>query len=163
MVRSVVSACAAAKKLPPPGWTMPATTVDSVFTPTGRDLGNSSISSIWQALSAINKTTDLGAVHQIGAPIHVYPLYENAFRAHREQSVKANHEESAKLYADFAKVAEKNEHAWSYGKRLSEEEIGKVGPKNRMICYPCRSTSLEPILALHYEHIKLTSLQILFS
>lgn len=38
---SLVSACAAAKKLPPPGWTLPSSAVDSVFTPTGRDLGNS--------------------------------------------------------------------------------------------------------------------------
>jgi hypothetical protein len=138
-----VSACAAAKKLPPPGWTAPSQAVDSVFTPTGRDLGNSSISSLWQSLSSTHEVTDVGAIHQIGAPIHVYPLYENAFRAHRGQSLKANHEESVKLYADFSKVAESNDFAWSQGRFDSEKVIGTIGPKNRMICYPCTSSPKE--------------------
>jgi hypothetical protein len=139
-----VSACAAAKQLPPSGWTPPSQAVDSVFTPTGRDLGNSSISSLWQTLSSTHGQTDLGAIHQIGAPIHVYPLYENAFRAHRGQSLKANHEESAKLYAEFSRVAEQNAYAWSQGKRDDEEVIGTIGPKNRMICYPCKICTLSP-------------------
>lgn len=130
-----VSASAAAKKLPPPGWTKPASAVDSVFTPTGRDLGNSTISTLWQRLST-HSPTDLGAIHKIGAPIHVYPLYENAFRAHRGQSLKANNEESAKLYAEFSKVAESQEYAWSQGKSHDEKAIGTVSEKNRMICYP---------------------------
>ncbi|KAL7771084.1 hypothetical protein CFE70_001026 [Pyrenophora teres f. teres 0-1] len=78
----------------------------------------------------------IGAIHKIGAPIHVYPLYENAFRAYRGQTPQENHEESAKLYAEFAKIAEKNERAWSHGSSKSEEEIKTVGKKNRMICYP---------------------------
>ena len=64
-----LTTCAAAKKLPPPGWTKTKQGVDAVFSPTGRDLGK-----------------DLGAVHSIGAPIQVYPLFENGFRAHRHQS-----------------------------------------------------------------------------
>ncbi|KAF3001449.1 hypothetical protein E8E13_008119 [Curvularia kusanoi] len=114
-----LSACAAAKKLPPPGWTAPSSAVDSVFTPTGRDLGN-----------------NLGAIHKIGAPIHVYPLYENAFRAHRGQSLKANNSESAALYASFSKIASTQEYAWSNGKSHDETAIGTVTPKNRMICFP---------------------------
>jgi hypothetical protein len=132
-----VSACKAAKKLPPLGWTTPSEAVDSVFTPTGRDLGNSAVSSLWQMLSSANSVKDIGAIHQIGAPIHVYPLYENAFRAHRGQSLKANHEESARLYAEFSQVAERNEYAWGFGSSSSEEEIRSIGKKNRMICFPC--------------------------
>lgn len=138
-----VSACAAAKKLPPPGWTPPSQAVDSVFTPTGRDLGssmNSSISTLWQALTS---NQDLGAIHDIGAPIHVYPLYENAFRAHRGQSIKENNEESAKLYAEFSAVAEKQEYAWNFGKKDDESVIGTVGKKNRMICFPCEYARLQ--------------------
>jgi hypothetical protein len=82
---------------------------------------------------------DLGAIHDIGAPIHVYPLFENGFRAHRRQTIKENNRESAKLYADFAKVAEKNLYAWNYGKAVGEEFIGTVSRKNRMICFPCKS------------------------
>lgn len=82
---------------------------------------------------------DLGAVHSIGAPIHVYPLYENAFRAHRGQSLQQNNAESAKLYRNFANVAETNPLAWNHGKPAETEvNIGTVAKKNRMICFPCR-------------------------
>ncbi|RFU25534.1 hypothetical protein B7463_g10817, partial [Scytalidium lignicola] len=114
-----LAACAAAKKLPPPGWAKVAQNVDSVFSPTTRDLGQ-----------------NLGAKHSIGAPIHVYPLYENGFRAHRGQSIEENNKESARLYAEFSKVAEKNSLAWNYGSSQTEETIGTVTKKNRMICFP---------------------------
>ncbi|KAJ4343227.1 hypothetical protein N0V87_000449 [Didymella glomerata] len=114
-----LSACAAAKKLPPPGWTKPSSAVDSVFTPTGRDLGN-----------------NLGAINQIGAPIHIYPLYENAFRAHRGQSLKANNEESANLYAEFSAIACTQDYAWSQGQQHDSQTIGTVSARNRMICTP---------------------------
>lgn len=87
---------------------------------------------------ADNLIIDVGTLHSIGLPIHIYPLYENGFRAHRGQSVQDNHLESAKLYADFAKVAEKNPLAWNFGKpAASEEEIRTVQSRNRMICFPC--------------------------
>lgn len=95
------------------------------------------MSSLWQTLSSTDSCEDLGAIHRIGAPIHVYPLYENAFRAHRGQTPNANHQESAKLYAEFSEVAKNNEYAWNYGSSSSEEEIGTVGKRNRMICHPC--------------------------
>ncbi|PSN63113.1 hypothetical protein BS50DRAFT_530735 [Corynespora cassiicola Philippines] len=135
-----LSACAAAKKLPPPGWTAPAQSVDSVFTPTGRDLGD-----------------NLGAIHQIGAPIHVYPLYENAFRAHRGQSIKANHEESAKLYAEFSKVAERQPYAWNHGRSDDETTIATIGKKNRMICFPY------PLLMNAFNTVNLAAAVILTS
>ena len=116
-----LTACAAARKLPPPGWTKTKQSVDSVFSPTGRDLGK-----------------DIGAIHSIGAPIQVYPLFENAFRAHHGQTIAQNHDESAQLYADFAKVAEKQPYAWSYDKpAASKETISTVTKRNRMICFPC--------------------------
>lgn len=68
----------------------------------------------------------------------MYPLYENAFRAKKGQSVKENNKESAELYAEFAKVAEKNPLAWNYGQpAATESTIGTVSKKNRMICFPC--------------------------
>jgi hypothetical protein len=80
----------------------------------------------------------IGAIHKIGLPIHVYPLYENAFRVYRGQSLEENHRESARLYAEFARVAEGNELAWTFGERArTEEEIASVGGRNRMICVPC--------------------------
>ncbi|RMZ90602.1 hypothetical protein DV736_g2164, partial [Chaetothyriales sp. CBS 134916] len=115
-----LTACSAANKLPPPGWEDPTQTVDSVFSPTTRAL-----------------TSDLGAAHDIGVPIHIYPLYENGFRAHRRQTIKENNNESARLYGDFAKVAAKQKYAWTYGKEpASKEYIGTVSKKNRLICFP---------------------------
>lgn len=49
-----------------------------------------------------------------------------------------NHRESAEMYAEFAKVAEGNEYAWSYGSEAeTAESIGTVTRRNRMICLPC--------------------------
>lgn len=81
---------------------------------------------------------DVGAIHQIGAPIHIYPLFENGFRAHRKQTIQQNNMESAQLYAEFAQVAATNAQSWQYGKPpASKEVIGTVSKKNRMICFPC--------------------------
>lgn len=92
-------------------------------------------------MGSSRSNADLGAIHDIGAPIHVYPLFENGFRAHRRQTIKDNTSESAKLYSDFAKVAESNRYAWNYGKAASQDFIGTVSKKNRMICFPCKSDS----------------------
>ncbi|KIW15973.1 hypothetical protein PV08_06023 [Exophiala spinifera] len=115
-----LTACAAAKQLPPAGWTKTKESVTSVFKATGRD-----------------QQADLGQVQGITDPIQIYPLYENGLRAHRKQSLRDNHNESATLYADFAKVAEHQPYAWNYGKPAkSKEEIGTVTKRNRMICLP---------------------------
>lgn len=94
-----------------------------------------------QSCNRIKRLTTIlgyGARHGIGNPIQLYPLYENAVRAHRNQSIKDNHTESAQLYADFAKVAEKNSYAWSYPAAAeTAESIGTVSKRNRMICFPC--------------------------
>jgi hypothetical protein len=81
-------------------------------------------------------------------------LYENAYRAHRGQSIKENNEESAKLYAEFSAVSEKNPVSWNYGRRDSAEKIGTVDKKNRMICFPCKSIHPLSLLTLpHPSHI----------
>jgi hypothetical protein len=123
--------------MPPPGWTKPAQEVEEVFKATGRDLGNSKPPAIPRLSYVTYTPAALGAIHKIGSPIQVYPLYENAFRAHRGQSLKANNEESARLYADFSAVAAKHPSAWNYGKKDSKESIGTLSEQNRMICLPC--------------------------
>ena len=139
--QNVVTACSAAGKLPPPGWEEPAQRVDSVFSPTTRALADSTsfTHAIVNKMSKLGSPTytDLGAIHEIGAPIQVYPLFENGYRAHRRQTIRDNNNESAKLYGDFAKVAEKQQYAWSYGKAATSDFIGTVSKKNRMICFPC--------------------------
>jgi hypothetical protein len=85
-----------------------------------------------------NACSDYAARHSLGNPIQLYPLYENAFRSHRNQSILDNHSESAQLYAEFADVAEKHPYSWSYGQKSeTKESISTVGKRNRMICFPC--------------------------
>lgn len=138
-----LTACAAAQKLPPPGWTpLPeGTDIQGVFSPTTRGLGES-----------------YAARHGIGAPIHIYPLYENGLRAHLGQSLHENHHESAQLYADFAGVASMHPHAWN-GKTPAPtaKDIGTVSKRNRMICHPY------PLLMNAFNTVNLASAVLLTS
>ncbi|KAK6431089.1 hypothetical protein LTR95_012754 [Oleoguttula sp. CCFEE 5521] len=132
-----LSACAAKGKLPPPGWTSIPESVDSVFSPTTRQLKPGALPGAWTPAPSDAPNADLGATHGIGNPIHIYPLYENAFRAHRGQSIRDNNSESAELYADFARVAAENPYAWNYGSPpQTAESISTPSIKNRMICLP---------------------------
>ncbi|KAK0353603.1 hypothetical protein LTR33_005977 [Friedmanniomyces endolithicus] len=139
-----LSACAAAKRLPPPNWTPLAEEVTTVFSPTTRELSASALPGKWTASRSDADGVDLGATHNIGSPIQAYPLFETGFRAHRGQSVQDNHAESAELYAEFARVADLNEYAWSYGNEPeTAQSIGTVTKKNRLICTPCETSATE--------------------
>lgn len=77
----------------------------------------------------------------MGLPIHVYPLYENARRAHRGQSVAENGIESASMYAKFDKIGSENEYSWNYHESpKTAEQIGQPSKKNRIICDPCTAS-----------------------
>ena len=92
------------------------------------------------ALASVTITVGIGTTHSIGLPIQVYPLYENGSRAHRRQSIEENIAESARLYADFAKISKRNPFSWNYDESApTEAEISTVTHKNRMICFPCTS------------------------
>jgi hypothetical protein len=130
--------------------------VASVFSPTTRELGG-----------------DLGGTHSIGAPIQVYPLYENGYRAAKGQSIEENAEESAKLYADFAKIAAGNPMAWTYGQLpVSENDIKTISKKNRMICSPCKYNTackrlelnqVDPLLMNAFNNVNLAGACIITS
>ncbi|ROV98064.1 hypothetical protein VMCG_07031 [Cytospora schulzeri] len=136
-----LAACAKSGHTGTPGWTTPATSVDNVYSPTTADLGD-----------------NIGGLHSIGAPIHVYPLYENAFRAHRAQTLQENNDESAALYAEFAKVASRNQTSWNYGNPpASKEDIGTVSRRNRLICLPY------PLLMNAFNTVNLAAAVILTS
>jgi hypothetical protein len=113
----------------------------------------------------------------VGSPIHVYPLYENGFRAHRKQTIQANHRESAALYAYFSQIASQNPYAWNNGMEAqTTDSIGTLSKKNRMICFPCgpvhivscmpmRLTTLvtDPLLMNAFNTVNLASACILTS
>lgn len=73
--------------------------------------------------------------HGIVQPIHVYPLFENAFVAANGQTQQAGIEESAALFCRFAEVAARQPAAWSTEVH-SAEAIATPGPQNRWIAWP---------------------------
>lgn len=96
----------------------------------------------------------------MGAPIQIYPLYENGFRAQRGQSFDENNQESSQLYANFSEVAAKHPFAWNYGKQpMKAKDIGTVSKINRMICHPCKS--ILPGL-YHIEVVNLSAIDPLY-
>ena len=51
--------------------------------------------------------------------------------------MEQNNGESAQMYAEFARIAERNEFAWNHGQEApTSETIATVTKRNRMICFP---------------------------
>lgn len=68
-------------------------------------------------------------------PVSIYPIFENALRAARGESLEEHRVSMGELFAPFTRVAAKNPHAWFPTER-SAEELATPGPDNRMICFP---------------------------
>lgn len=73
--------------------------------------------------------------HGMVQPIHVYPLFENAFVASLGQSQQEGIQESAALFSRYSAVAATQPATWS-SEVFSAEEIATPGPQNRWIAWP---------------------------
>lgn len=71
----------------------------------------------------------------LGAPIQIYPLFENALRHHRGESIPDHLVRISELWAGFSRVAAGNPHAWLREPR-SAEEIRTISPSNRPVSFP---------------------------
>jgi acetyl-CoA C-acetyltransferase len=80
-------------------------------------------------------TNDVEQRHHAQMPTNVYPLFDNALRAHRGWSIARHRAYLAELCARMAAVARDNPYAW-FRDGKSAEEIGRVGESNRMIAFP---------------------------
>lgn len=80
-------------------------------------------------------TNDHEMTHGIQMPTQVYPLFENALRAHYGLSLAAHRERLGALCSGFSAVAAQNPYAWFRNQRTAEE-ISTVTPENRMIGFP---------------------------
>ncbi len=78
---------------------------------------------------------EVEARHGATLPSRVYPLFENAIRAHAGRSIPEHQQHLGRLCARFAAVAAGNRYAWFPAARTAEE-IAAVGPQNRMVCFP---------------------------
>ena len=75
--------------------------------------------------------------HRYGlrSPAEVYPLYENAGRAHYGQSMEEGQMETGRLWSLFSAVAEANPAAWIRQRRTANE-IATTSADNRPIAFP---------------------------
>jgi acetyl-CoA C-acetyltransferase len=82
-----------------------------------------------------NGFSEVDARHGAAFPPNVYPLFENALRAHLGLSIKEHRRQLGALCQRLSAVAARNPYAW-FPNPLSAEEITTVSPDNRMICFP---------------------------
>jgi acetyl-CoA C-acetyltransferase len=80
-------------------------------------------------------TNELEARHGLTAPIHCYPLYENALRAEADRTVEQHHRFLGQMMAAHAAVAAANPYAW-FPIAYTAEEITEITPDNRAVCFP---------------------------
>lgn len=73
--------------------------------------------------------------HGMSFPANVYPMFENALRAHLGRSVEDHQRRMGDLFSRFSAVAAANPDAW-FPKERSPEEIATEAPDNRMVGFP---------------------------
>jgi acetyl-CoA C-acetyltransferase len=71
----------------------------------------------------------------IGQPIQLYPLFENALRYARGESIAAHLVRISQLWSRFSEVASRNPHAW-LREPHSAEEIRTPSADNRPVSFP---------------------------
>lgn len=75
------------------------------------------------------------ARHGATVPIRIYPLFENALRAHLGLTLEEHRQRLGRLCARFSAVAADNPYAW-FRRARTAEEIADVSAENRMVCFP---------------------------
>jgi acetyl-CoA C-acetyltransferase len=80
-------------------------------------------------------TTELESRHGMFAPIHCYPMYENALRAAAHRSVEEHQQFVSALMSRNSQVAATNPNAW-FPTAWSASDIATVNPNNRWVCFP---------------------------
>jgi acetyl-CoA C-acetyltransferase len=82
-------------------------------------------------------TTDAEEASGLNAPIHVFPLFENALRAAAGRSLLEHDQRMGALWARFSEVAARHPNAWITEPHTAEDIIG-VSESNRMVSFPYR-------------------------
>jgi acetyl-CoA C-acetyltransferase len=79
--------------------------------------------------------TGYAARHGLVVPVDVYPLYENAGRSARAETLAQGQAESGALWAGMSRVAKACKHAW-LRREVSAEEVVTPSERNRPIAFP---------------------------
>ena len=80
-------------------------------------------------------TSDHEMNHGLQMPTQIYPLFENALRAHYGLDLTAHREHLGQLCSRFAAVAAQNPYAW-FRQARTPAEIATVTAENRLIGFP---------------------------
>ena len=80
-------------------------------------------------------TNELEARHGLTAPIHCYPLYENALRAEACRTIQQHHRYLGEMMSAHSAVAAANRYAW-FPVAYTPDEITEITPDNRAVCFP---------------------------
>lgn len=80
-------------------------------------------------------SSDAEIRHRLVVPPYVYPLYENALRAHHGRTIEEHRRKVGAMLARFTETAADNPYAW-FRTRRSADEITVPGPRNRMVAFP---------------------------
>jgi acetyl-CoA C-acetyltransferase len=73
--------------------------------------------------------------HRLMLPPFIYPLYENALRAHLGRDLEGHRRRVGAMLARFTATAAENPYAW-FRTRRSADELTRPGPRNRMVAFP---------------------------
>jgi len=71
----------------------------------------------------------------LGQPIQLYPMFENALRHARGESLSAHMRRISELWSRFSEVASHNPHAWIH-EHVSAEDIRTPSDSNRPVSFP---------------------------
>lgn len=101
--------------------------------------------------------SELAARYGLAMPIDVYPLYENALRAHWGQSFEASQLESGVIGAGMSRVAANNPAAWS-GKPMEPDAVVTVSADNRSVSFPYQKYMVANLMVNQGAAVVLTNL-----
>lgn len=73
--------------------------------------------------------------YHLQLPVNVYPLFENALRAHHGWSLDDHRRRLGELCSAFTEIAAENPYAWFQNARTAED-ISTPGPQNRHVGFP---------------------------
>ncbi|MGN6499464.1 MAG: acetyl-CoA acetyltransferase [Tsuneonella sp.] len=85
--------------------------------------------------AAHRRKTGYRQSYGLTVPVDVYPLYENAGRAARGETLAEAQAESGAIWAEFSRVADANPAAWIH-KPVSAAEVVTPSSDNRPIAFP---------------------------
>jgi acetyl-CoA C-acetyltransferase len=82
-----------------------------------------------------NGVNQIEAAHGATIPTRIYPLFENALRAHYGRGIDEHQQIIGEMMSTFSAVAAKNEHAW-FREARTGDEIARPTDVNRYISFP---------------------------